>query len=511
MARLSNSNRRLDRRAFLRGTLAGVGTVWAAGLAGLSCRERSPEATRRAGAPGGRAEAAGPLVEMRRVAAPGEVEVGPGQVYRSWFYDGAFPGPEIRVREGELLKVTLENRLPESTTIHWHGVPLPNPMDGVPGVTQEPVRPGGTFVYEFPARPAGTFMYHSHQGLQLDRGLLGPLIVEERDPHVAWDREHTLMLDDHLPGEPEPIFPPGGSSGGMRGMRGMRGMMDRRGRGRGGMMEDMGPMMGGMGRTPPYAGSLINGRLAGDPPVLEVRRGERVRLRVMNPSSATTFRFAVAGHRLTVTHADSRPVRPVEVDAVLLGMGERYDVLVEARNPGAWAIVAQPVLEVEAPAGRAVLRYRDAAATSPPAGQVPEGIEGGRLLALEDLRAVEPLPGGDRKPDRVFDLPLMGGMGMEPGWTIGGQAYPQAEPLEIRRGELVRVDMVNHSMMLHPMHLHGHFFQAGQALKDTVVVPAHMGRVSFQFVADNPGDWLFHCHNLYHLESGMARVFRYVE
>lgn len=430
----------------------------------------------------------------------------PDRIYRTWLYDGAFPAPEIRVREGEILRVTVENRLPEATTVHWHGIPLPNPMDGVPDVTQAPIPPGGRFVYEFPAEPAGTYMYHSHVGLQLDRGLLGPLIVEERDPHVAWDREHTLVLDDHLPGAPEPLFPHGGSE-----ERGM-GMMGRMmGREDGGMMcgQGRGGMMGMMVRTPPYTGALINGKLAAAAPTFEVRRGERVRLRLLNPASATTFRFAVAGHRLTVIHADARPVRPVEVDAVLLGMGERYDVILEANNPGAWAMVAQPVLEVGVPAGRALLRYRDGAATRPPDGQMPEGTTGGRLLTLDDLEAIEPLPSRDREPDRVFDLRLMGGMMMEPGWTIGGQAYPDAEPLEIRQGELVRVDMVNHSMMLHPMHLHGHFFQVGRTLKDTVIVPAHMGRARFEFLADNPGDWLFHCHNLYHLESGMARVFRY--
>lgn len=511
--------RPLDRRSFLHGSLSGLGALCAtaSGLGALACRERSPDGgVRPSPGPGERA-AAGPLRELRLGAAAGEVEVAPGHRYRSWFYDGAFPGPEIRVREGDLLRVVVQNDLPEATTVHWHGIPLPNRMDGVPGVTQEPIAPGASFVYEFPAEPAGSFMYHSHVGLQLDRGLLGPLVIEERDPHVAWDREHTLVLDDYLPGEPEPIFPRAQGGGGMMGgmmermRRGGRGMMG----GREGMMEgpggaDGGGMMGMMsGRTPGYAGTLINGRLAAAAPTFEVRRGERLRLRLLNPSGATTFRFAVAGHRLTVTHADSRPVRPVTVDAVLIGMGERYDVILEANDPGAWAMAAHPVLEVEAPPGLAVLRYRDAAAGRPPEGQVPEGITGGRLLALDDLVAVGPMPAERGEPDRVFDLALTGGMMMEPGWTIGGQAHPDADPLEIRRGERVRVNMVNHSMMLHPMHLHGHFFRVGRAVKDTVIVPAHMARIRFDFVADNPGDWLFHCHNLYHMESGMARVFRY--
>lgn len=483
----------LDRREFVKTYLGGAGSLYAAGLFGLSCRDRPDGSAAEAGGPDARAPSTPPssttVREFKRVVAEGQVEVASGRTYESWFYDAGFPGPEIRVREGEWLRVVVENQLPEATTIHWHGLPVPNSMDGVPDVTQDPIPPGGQFVYEFPATPAGTYLYHSHVGLQLDRGLVGPLIVEERDPHVSWDREHVLVLDDFLPGEPEPL-----DSGGMMGSGGMmRGMMGRQG-------PDL--------PTPPYLGALINGRLADAAPTFEVRSGERVRLRLLNPSGATTFRFAVAGHPLTVTHADGRPVRPIEVDSLTLGMGERYDVIVQADRPGAWAMVAQPVKEVDVPAGRAVLRYREARARRDPSGEIPEGIEGGRQLRLADLQAIESLPGTRREPDRIFDLPLSGGM-MGGRWTIGGQSFPDAEPLEISEGELIRVRMVNHSMMLHPMHLHGHYFRVGEAIKDTVIVPAHMGDVSFEFVADNPGNWFFHCHNIYHLEDGMARVFRY--
>ena len=113
------------------------------------------------------------------------------------------------------------------------------------------------------------------------------------------------------------------------------------------------------------------------------------------------------------------------------------------------------------------------------------------------------------KPDRSMDLLLSGGM-MSPGWTINGQAYPKADAIRVRRGERVRFRMTNHSPMLHPMHLHGHFFRVGRALKDTVIVPPHMGRIDLDFTADNPGRWVFHCHNLYHMEMGMMRVVQVV-
>ena len=474
-----------DRRTFLRTLLGTTAALAVSGLWTAGCR-REPADAATVGPSLRRDAPTGPTRTVRLRAEEIEVEVAPGRVYRTWGYNGAFPGPELRVREGEQLQVVVENHLPEPTTIHWHGVPVPNAMDGVPGLTQDPIAPGETFTYTFVAAPSGSYLYHSHVGLQLDRGLLGALIIEEITPHVSYDREYTLVLDDFLPGEPRPLT---AATPGMRG----RGMMGR------GMM---GGMMGV--QVPPYAGSLINGRLPEAAPVFEVRRGERVRLRLLNPSGASTFRFAIDGHALLVTHADGRPVEPVRVDNLLIGMGERYDVIIEADNPGRWAIVAVPVEGTHPPA-RAVLHYRESRARGLPSG-LPETLRG-RPLDYSDLKCLEMLPA--QRPDRSFDLLLSGGMMMNPRWAINGQAYPDAEPLEIARGERVRFRMVNHSMMLHPMHLHGHFFRVGDALKDTVLVPPHMGRVVFDFVADNPGRWFFHCHNLYHLESGMAREVRY--
>ncbi|MFN7943124.1 MAG: multicopper oxidase family protein [Thermoanaerobaculia bacterium] len=453
----------LDRRAVLRGGLLALGSIGAGALRSLSA-DAPIEVPAYPTAPAA-------VGNLGRTAAAGQVDVGGGTTYHSWFFGGAYPAPTIRIREGENLQVLLSNQLPEPTSIHWHGVPLPNAMDGVPGVTQDAVEPGGTFAYEFPAAPAGSYLYHSHYGLQLDRGLTGPLIIEETTPHVAWDLDYTVFLDDYLPGAPRPL------AGGM-----------------------------GMGaRTPPYEGLLINGKLPAAAPIFRVRNGDRARLRLINGGSATTFRVAITGHRLEVTHADGRPVVPVVVDSVTLGMGERIDVIVTANRPGVWALVAAP-LEVQAPAARAVLRYRGALGDGTVGSQVPEGLRGGRQLAIEDLISLELDPGGAQPVDRTIDLRLAGGM-MSSAWTINGQAYPDADPIDLHLGERVEFRMFNQSNMRHPMHLHGHFFRVGRALKDTVsVLP--MARVSFSFVADNPGNWLFHCHNAYHMEAGMARVVR---
>lgn len=487
----------IDRREFVRrSAAAGVSVSPLAGLLAGACgrddidETEPPDFEARYRQALRRARAAGPpATELRLVAEQGEVGLAPDRSWTTWLYSGDYPGPEIRVRQGERLRIVLENRLPEATTIHWHGVPVPNAMDGVPGVTQRAVSPGETFAYDYVAEPAGTYMYHSHAGLQLDRGLLGPLIIEEREPHVEYDREYTLMLDDWLPTAPAPASArsPDGAGGMMRGMR----------------LSDP--------ARPDYGALLVNGRPPVDPPAFEVRRGQRVRLRLLNPASATAFRVAIAGHRMTVTHADSRPVSPVAVDSLVIGMGERYDVLVEADNPGAWWIVAQSMLGTPEPA-RAILAYADARRGAPQAAELPARLARGRRLRLADLSSIELDPAEPRTAsDRRFDFDLSWGMMMNPDeWTIDGRQFPDAPPLEVHQGQHVSVRMTNRSPIHHPMHLHGHFFRVGNVLKETVLVPPHMGRVAFEFTADNPGDWLFHCHNLYHMEAGMARVFRYL-
>ncbi len=488
--------KRIDRRDFLRRTLGGAFAFGTAlPVLPLAGCDTDPVADGGSFSPpdGYRRrtfEASGPIREIELTASEGTVEVAPGRTFTTWLYNGQYPGPEIRLTEGEVLRATIRNALPEETTIHWHGVPVPNPMDGVPGLTQEPIAPGESFVYEFPADPSGSYLYHSHVGLQIDRGLIAPLVIEEKQPHVDYDREYTVVLDDFLAGAPEPL-----AGGGMMG----GGMMGRR---RGGMMG--GGMMAG--QVPPYEGMLLNGRLPEAPVEFATKRGERVRLRLLNPSGATTFHFAVAGHRLLVTHTDGQPVEPFAVDSLYVSMGERYDVVVEANNPGVWNVMAT-VVEGDAPPARAVLRYTDATGGMPPLTAVPEGLRSGRVLELSDLRGLGVTDLGP--PDQTFDLVLSGRM-MSSAWTINGQAYPDADVLEIAEGQVVRFNMVNRSMMIHPMHLHGHFFRVADVLKETVLVPPHMGRVRFDFVADNPGRWFFHCHNIYHMEEGMAREVRYV-
>lgn len=462
--------------------------------------------------------------EILLEARQSEIEIAPKRTVKAWTYDGKLPGTEIRVREGERVRITLKNNLPQDASIHWHGQLQrgTNNMDGVPGVTQAPILPGASFVYDFRAEPSGSFIYHPHTGLQIERGLYGAFIVEPKLETLSYDREYVVMLDDWLEGAPEEA-----AEKLKRGEMQMGGMSDMNG---GGMeqipsVDPEGAGGGGkFGANSPaeqmedgadvaYSTFLINGRAPESPFEFLTKRGERVRLRVINPSGSTIYRFAVAGHKLTVTHADGLPVKPVELETFEIAPGERYDCLITADNPGVWAIVAVSADEPDR-AACALLRYTDARATSAPSVKdMPNELKG-RLLNYNQLAALEPAPAPDA-PERLIEMTLDGQM-FPYVWTINGKTYAEAEPFEIRAGERVRVSMRNKTMMRHPMHLHGHSFRvlsenAGNnaPLKDTMIVEP-MKRAEFDFAANNPGDWVFHCHHAYHLEAGMMRLFKYV-
>lgn len=505
----------LSRRAFAAAAAASLGGGLLA-VSGLRRLLAPGAAAGPIGTPGppSAGDPTGTVREYALRAAPIEWDAGLGGTTRAWAYNGRIAGPELRVREGETLRVVLTNGLPEPTTIHWHGVPVPFGMDGVPDLTQPAVPPGATYVYEFTARAPGTYWYHTHFGYQLDRGLYGALIVEPRQEHLAYDREFTLVIDDWLadPEHPSPDPDATGMAGMMGGMGGMSGM--------GGMMGGMGGMMGGSKGShltgaprvqPRYDALIINGASSRTPPELSVRRGDRVRLRLVNAASAQPVAVQAMGHDMQVTHADGQPIRPVTAGVVVLGMGERLDVLVEARTPGIWPIVAFAAGGLRA---TALLRYEGVRGTTPE--PIPDQPDARSALSYEALEALEPLP--VRDPDQQHAIELSGGMMDATQWTMNGRRYPDTTPITVHPGERVRLRLSNMSMMPHPMHLHGHFLQLvgledrmrpRPALKDTVTL-GHMGAVTVDVVADNPGaHWLFHCHNLYHMMAGMATELRY--
>ena len=224
----------------------------------------------------------GKVKEFRFHASKSRVNLGVGSDFWAWTYNGQVPGPEIRVKERDIIRVVLKNYLSEETSIHWHGIPVPNAMDGVPGITQKGVMPGETFVYEFEAKPAGTYIYHSHAGYQLDQGLYGPLIIEPFKETDSYDCEYTLLLEDWV-------------------MKDNGGVADTARR------PAMGMMHGMMGRQralwqaeepllePIYDSYAINGKVYPAMESLRVRKGDKVKLRLANSSSTTIYDLRLAG------------------------------------------------------------------------------------------------------------------------------------------------------------------------------------------------------------------------
>ena len=499
---LGASTRRLAAGALAVGGFALVGGCDSGG------RARRVTAVPRWVEPGGPVVAA---VEAKRVApgrtvirrtlraAPTRVDLG-GRVVQTWSYDGTVPGPLIRATVGDVLALELNNDLPEHTTIHWHGIAIRNDMDGVHGVTQPAVLPGGRFEYRFAFDAPGTYWYHSHMGTQLDRGLYGPIVVDDPTALATADVEHVLVLDDWIDGfgatpdeierllhcdprcKPSPFIRPFRSEA-----------------------------LGGAAGQIAYPAHLINGRMVSDRPTLTAPAGARVRLRVINAGAETAYRFAVGGHRLTVTQSDGYPVEAVEVDTLLVGMGERFDVEFVVGS-GAWPVVA--VAEGKDATAAAVLRTTDTDVVTTP-GPPPDArpVELDRqLLQYSQLRAVASVRLSARRPDRRFDVSLTG-RDSTYRWGIDGDPYGRNGALAVRMGDRARIRVRNTTNHWHPMHLHGHTFRLGARAdgprKDTVItLPGETHE--FDVECNNPGQWMLHCHNGYHFDAGMAIPFSYL-
>lgn len=261
--------------------------------------------------------------EFTFTAAPTRWEIAPGLFVFAYAYNGTLPGPEVHVREGDLLRITLVNHLPEPTTIHWHGVPVPNGMDGVPGVTAPVVPPGGTFTYEFPAPSPGTYWYHPHHdsAAQIARGLYGLLIVDPPDGSRTWDLEVPLVVGEF-------------GTGPMAGLGGMGGM--------GGGMTGAGMMASAL---------LINGKTAPAIPEVRVKRGTKILFRMVNTGNMV-HPMHVHGMHWDVLASDGFDVpAPYRKDTLPVNAGERFDASLLADNPGRWLIHCHNLQHVGEAAG----------------------------------------------------------------------------------------------------------------------------------------------------------------
>jgi multicopper oxidase len=429
----------------------------------------------------------------------GGVDIGSTQVW-TWTYGGELPGKEIRVKRGGVLKVDLSNTLQVPTTIHWHGIALRNDMDGVPVLTQAEIAAGGRFTYEFAVPDAGTYWFHPHVGTQLDTGLYAPLIVEDPEDGDDYDTELVVVLDDWLDGlgrSPDDVLADLRTNGMPMEHSGMPGMSMPRS-----------DLLGGDVGDVVYPHMLANGRTATAPRTFTAKPGQRVRLRLINAGSDTAFRVGLPDVRMTVTHTDGFPVVPQQTDTVLLGMGERLDAIITVPDS------TVPLLALAE--GRDVYAQVIIQSGRPiePAASAATAIQLATLptLTVRDLEAAESM----RLPDKTLDVThtlTLEGPGDKYDWTINDRTYDPNDGMPIQPGQRVRLRFENKSEMFHPMHLHGHTFQVvGQnrsgARKDTVIVlPDQTLEVDFD--ADNPGQWLTHCHNVYHGEAGMMTVMSY--
>lgn len=442
----------------------------------------------------------GRTVSTTLTAQRGPVDLG-GRTVDTLSYNGSVPGPLVRASVGDELAVTVRNHLDHSTSVHWHGVALRNDMDGASPATPD-IDAGGEFTYRFSVPHPGTYWAHPHTGLDADTGLYFPVIVDDPNDPGRYDAEWVVMLDDWTDGvgpTPTQIYD------GLRGGSGHNDMPGMGGMSGGGMGNSA--LLGGDAGDVSYPYYAINGRIPQAPTTFRAKPGDRVRIRIINAGSDTAFRVALAGHRLTITHTDGFPVTPIDADAVLLGMGERYDMVVTAGD-GVFPLVA--AAEGKNATARALLVTGTGVT---PAAEYTPGELQGRVATVSDLAATGEavLP---PSPDEVNLSADLGGSMMRYDWTINGLPFAKTRPLQVREGQHVSLTFNNATMMWHPMHLHGHTFEVvgadGRpgARKDTAIV-LPMQKLQVRFVADNPGVWMMHCHNTYHQEAGMMTSVDY--
>ncbi|MBI5583370.1 MAG: multicopper oxidase domain-containing protein [Deltaproteobacteria bacterium] len=518
------------------------------------------------------------LVEYDLVIEAREVNV-TGNPVQALTINGRIPGPTLTLTEGDRARIRVHNRLDTETSIHWHGILLPNREDGVPYLTTPPLLPGQTRAFEFPVKQSGTYWYHSHTGLQEQRGVYGSLVFHPRGGSAPVDRDYVLVLSDWTDEDPAEVLRLlKRGSGYYSAKKGV--VQSLAGAARAGALGEV--LRQWWDRMPPmdisdvgYDRFLINGQAES---YLEAQPGETVRLRIINAAASTYFYLQSGGGPLRITAADGPEVEPVEVERLLLAVAETYDVLVRmpphpaaleiratAQDGSGRAAVflgkgpkAQPV-DIPKPdlyrmhaghdghggGGAApVIRIHPEEANRHPAGIPggPGGHEGhgnGRpptgpagahqhsekapapRLHPEDrppvpyplLRSKTPTTLDPTRPGRRIALRATGDMERYV-WTFNDRTLRESDLILIRKGENVRIDFVNDTMMHHPIHLHGHFFRVlnGQGerapLKHTFDLPP-LAAQSIEFAADEEKDWLLHCHILYHMEAGMHQIVHY--
>lgn len=517
-----------------------------------------------------------------------------GKERQAMAINGSIPGPTLRFTEGDDAVLRVRNDLKEETSIHWHGLLVPNDQDGVPHVNMAGIKPGETREYRFRLRQSGTFWYHSHSGLQEQLGIYGSIVITPKGgERIKADRDLVVVLSDWTHESPYDVL--------AQLRAGREWQQIKKGTAQsivGAVQHDaLSDMVRrSMRRMPPmdfsdvgYDAFLSNGKPATDFPA---QPGETVRLRLINASAASYYHLEYAGGPMNIIAADGTDIQPVATGRFLFAIAETYDLLVKVpQQGGAWELRAtaqdgtghsslfigqgerhaapdvprpnyykvmagmggmggmrgmsevkgkadmkgmdhgsmrgmgegdmaapEPATDHSAMAG---MKGMDHSTMTMPAAKKMPAMTGMQSMddqerpgsPYEKLRALRSTEILGSRPLREYTFRLRGDM-IRFVWTLDGKTFSEADMINVRQGEKVRFTFINDSMMHHPMHLHGHFFRlvtsAGilSPMKHTIDVPP-MSSHTIEFAADEPGDWMMHCHVLYHLAIGMARVVHY--
>ena len=509
------------------------------------------------------------VVESELIIANGIVDFS-GNTVEALTVNGGIPGPTLEFTEGDLARIHVRNELDVPSSVHWHGLLVPNPQDGVPMVTFPGIPPHSVFTYEFPIRQAGTYWYHSHSGLQEQRGVYGSIVIHPREaPIRAVDEDYVVVLSDWTDENPDYVMGLLKSENDWYAVerntnQSVWGAL-RRGQIGDYLRREWESMPENEISDVSYDHFLIDGstdrRFAAEP-------GDTVRLRLINAASATYFYVQFAGGDMSVVAADGQDVIPFETDRLAIAVAETYDVMVTVPGEGAYelratahdgdrvvapdvpkpnyyentmnsgylramwrtawdvgggvellppteAVSEETPLEAS-PVGSASTHgkgHDSAPAATEHAMEMSPDTPGRPKPPYEKLRAPEETVISGPRPTRVVRLNLTGDMDRYV-WSMNGQTIAPSNTIRIQKGERVRFVMNNRTMMHHPMHLHGHFFrvlnQQGThaPLKHTIDV-APMQTTVIEFDANEEKDWFFHCHILYHMKGGMERIVHY--
>ena len=410
---------------------------------------------------------------------PVALELAPGVVIHTVGYNGKVPGPLLRLKEGVPVDIDVYNETSVPELVHWHGLHIDSLNDGAMEEGSPMIAPHGRLRYHFTPRPSGTRWYHTHATANdnLSRaaytGQFGFLYVEPKYDSGSYDQEIFLAIHHWEPS-----------------------------------WMHMGPPMNA--RDVMYRYASFNDRLLSAAEPIRVRRGERVLFRLLNASATESVTLALPGHHFTVLAMDGNPVpQPRSVETLTLGVAERLDVIVAMNAPGVWVFGSADEKERKSGLGR-VIEY--AGASGAPVWIDPSSTRWDYLnFASEEKQAA------DAEEIQMIFASLSADANDFQHWTINGKPFPDAPSIRVKEGRRYRMVFVNSSGEPHPLHLHRHSFElvsvAGRAcsglIKDVVVIPPYSS-MKADFVADNPGKTLFHCHQQLHMDYGFMQLIEYI-